>query len=207
MYGIYYYVSCINVSIKVQSSKATDVEIQHYCAKSDTSLNAIIPPDSTKCIDTSCNCNKHQMQLDAYFDSICNALYHTSKETLSISKIKCSSEYIVSGFNDYLKELHTNAINCDLTWTQMGKPRGDGTDIDMQITRLQFKYAPRQCRMDEDMIRADALTRSLYCKHTTSFWKGVKSMRDNDVLLVTKVGDAVGDAGPFLYSTQQCSKQ
>ena len=36
--------------------------------------------------------------------------------------------------------------------------------------------------------------RSLHCKDTTSFWKGVKSMRDSDVLLATNVGDAVGDA-------------
>ena len=31
------------------------------------------------------------------------------------SKMKCSSEYIVPGFNDYLKELHTNARNSYLT--------------------------------------------------------------------------------------------
>ena len=48
--------------------------------------------------------------------------------------------------------------------------------------------------MDEDMIRADALARSLHCKDTTSFWTGVKSMRDSDVLLATKVGGVVGDA-------------
>ena len=44
------------------------------------------------------------------------------------------------------------------------------------------------------MIRADALARLLHCKDKTSFWKGVKSMRDNDVLLATKLGGAVGDA-------------
>ena len=76
----------------------------------------------------------------------------------------------------------------------MGKAGGDDTDMDMRITRLQFKYALRQCRMDEDMIRADALARSLHCKDTTPFWKGVKSMRDSDVFLATKVGGAVGDA-------------
>ena len=81
-----------------------------------------------------------------------------------------------------------------MTWKQIGKPRGDDTDMDMRTTRLQFKYILRQCRMDKDMIRADALARSLHCKHTTSFWKGVKSMRVNDVLLATKVGDPVGDA-------------
>ena len=76
----------------------------------------------------------------------------------------------------------------------MGKPRCDDTDMDMRTTRLQLKYALWQCRMDEEMIRADCLARSLHCKDTTYFWKGVQSMRDSDVLLATKVGDAVGDA-------------
>ena len=123
---------------KVQWSKATDVEIEHYSAKSYTSLNAVIPPDAIECIDPSCSCNEHQMHLDVYFDSICNALYHTSKQTIPTSKMKCSSEYIAPGFNDYPKELHTNARNSYLTWKQMGKPRGDDTDMYMRSTRLQF---------------------------------------------------------------------
>ena len=109
--------------------EATDVEIEHYSAKSYTSLNAVTPPDAIECIDPSCSCNEHQMQLDVYFDSICNALYDTSKQTIPTSKMKCSSEYIVPGFNDYLKELHTNARNSYLTWKKMGKPRGDDTDM------------------------------------------------------------------------------
>ena len=43
-----------------------------------------------------------------------------------------------------------------------GKPRGDDTDMDMQTTRLRFKYALRQCRCDEEQNRADALARSLH---------------------------------------------
>ena len=120
----------VNVpTIQVQWSKANDVEIEHYSAKSYTSLNAVTLPDAIKCIDPSCSCNEHQMQLDVYFDTICNALYHTSKQTIPTSKMKCSSEYIVPGFNDYLKELHTNPRNSYLTWKQMGKPRGDDTDM------------------------------------------------------------------------------
>ena len=44
---------------------------------------------------------------------------------VNTSEMKCTSEYIVPGFNDYLKELHTNARNSYLTWKQMGKLRGD----------------------------------------------------------------------------------
>ena len=134
-------------TIKVQWSKATDVEIEHYNARSYTSLKAITPPYVIKYINTSCNCSEHQMQLDVSFDSICNALYDTSKQTIPTTKIKYSSECFVPGFNDYLKELHTNARNSYLTWKQMGKPRGDDTDMYMRTTRLQFKYALRQCRI------------------------------------------------------------
>ena len=66
--------------------------------------------------------------------------------------------------------------------------------MDMQTTRLRFKYALRQCRCDEEQNRADALARSLHFKDTTDFWKGVRGIEDSRVPLATKVGDAVGDA-------------
>ena len=83
---------------------------------------------------------------------------------------------------------------CYLIWKQNGKPRGDDTDMDMRATRLRFKYALRQCQFDEEQNRADALARSLHCKDTTDFWKGVRGIKDSRVPLATKVGDAVGDA-------------
>ena len=72
-------------TIKVQWCK----EIEQCSIKSYTSLNVITPPDAIKCIDTSCNCyNEHQRKLAVYFDSICNALYHSSEQTIPTSKIK-----------------------------------------------------------------------------------------------------------------------
>ena len=105
----------------------------------------------------------------------------------------CLSEYIIPGFNDYLKELHTNARSSYLSWKHSGKPRGDNTDLDIRTTRLQFKYALRQCRKAEEMNRADALARSLQCKDMTSFRKGIRGKRDSRIPVATKVGDAVGD--------------
>ena len=67
--------------------------------------------------------------------------------------------------------------------------------MDIQATRLRFKYALRQCRCDEEQNRADALARSLHCKDTTDFWEGVRGIiNDSRVPLATKDGDAVGDA-------------
>ena len=89
--------------------------------------------------------------------------------------------------------MHDSARNSYLVWKQNGKPRGDDTDMDMRTTRLRFKYALRQCRCDEEQNRADALARSLHCKDTTDFWKGVRGIKDSRVPLATKVGDAIGD--------------
>ena len=158
-----------------------------------TILSNLIPV-VVKCVNNNCSSKEHQGQLDSYFTSISDALDLTSKQTIPTSKIKCPSEYIVPGFNDYLKDLHDSARHSYLMWKQNGKPRGDDTDMDMRTTRLRFKYALRQCRCDEEQNRADALARSLHCKDTTDFWKGVRGIKDSRVPLATKVGDAVGDA-------------
>ena len=181
-------------TMKCQWSKASDVEIEYYRMKSYISLDTIFIPDVVKCVNNNCSSKEHQGQLDNYFTSISDALDLTSKQTIPTSKIKCPSEYIVPGFNDYLKDLHDSARNSYLVWKQNGKPRGDDTDMDMRTTRLRFKYALRQCRCDEEQNRADALARTLHCKDTTDFWKGVRGIKDSRVPLATKVGDAVGDA-------------
>ena len=64
----------------------------------------------------------------------------------------------------------------------------------MRNSRLSFKYAFRQCRANEEMLRADALAHALYNKDSTSFWKDVRKMASSKIPLATKVGDAVGNA-------------
>ena len=62
----------------------------------------------------------------------------------------------------------------------------------LRTSRLRYKYALRQCQNNDEIIRADALAWSLYCKDSVSFWKGVRGMNCNNIPLTTKVGDAVG---------------
>ena len=44
-----------------------------------------------------------------------------------------------------------------------GKPRDDVTEGDMRTSRLRFKYTLRQCQNNDEIMRADALARSLNC--------------------------------------------
>ena len=80
-----------------------------------------------------------------------------------------------------------------LLWKRSGKLRGDVTECDMRTSRLKFKYAFRQCRNNEEMMRADALARSLYCKDSVAFWKDVRKLNSSSIPLATKVDDAVGN--------------
>ena len=79
-----------------------------------------------------------------------------------------------------------------IVWIQSGKPRGDVTEGDMRTSSLRFKDALRQCQSNNEIMRADALARSLYSKDSVSFWKGVSGMNSSKVPLATKVGDPVG---------------
>ena len=90
--------------------------------------------------------------------------------------------------------LHDIARSSYLVWRQsvnhvvMSQRVGD-----MRTSRLRFKYALRQCQNNDEIMRADALARSLYCKDSVSFWKGVRGVNCNNIpSLTTKVGDAVG---------------
>ena len=132
------------------------------------------------------------MQINDYFGSICEALRKANIKSIPTSIFKCSNDYIVPGFNEYVRELHDIARSSYLVWRQSGKPRGDVTECDMRISRLRFKYVLRQCQNNDEIMRADALTRSLYCKDSVSFWKGVRGINCNNIPLTTKVGDAVG---------------
>ena len=175
-----------------QWCKASDAEIDNYRLRSQILLSEINIPDVVRCYNTACVCNEHKVQLDDYYSSICEALRKASIKSIPNSIFKCSSDYIVPGFNEYVRELHDIARSSYLVWRQSGKPRGDVTEGDMRTSRLRFKYALRQCQNNDEIMRADALARSLYCKDSVSFWKGVRGVNCNNIPLTTKVGDAVG---------------
>ena len=185
-------VGVIVPSTNYQWCKASDAEIDNYRLRSQILLSEINIPDVVRCYNTACVCNEHKVQLDDYYSSICEALRKASIKSIPTSIFKCSSDYIVPGFNEYVRELHDIARSSYLVWRQSGKPRGDVTEGDMRTSRLRFKYALRQCQNNDEIMRADALARSLYCKDSVSFWKGVRGVNCNNIPLTTKVGDAVG---------------
>ena len=100
----------------------------------------------------------------------------------------------LAGFNEHLKELHGKARECNyLVWKDIGRPRTGDVHDDMRVSGLRFKYVFRQCRANEEMMRADALAHSLSSRDSTLFWKDIGKMANSKVPLASKVENAVGN--------------
>ena len=53
-----------------------------------------------------------------------------SLETISTYEKTSCQDYIVPGWNDYVKEAHSEARNCYIMWCNVGKPKyGPNCDI------------------------------------------------------------------------------
>jgi hypothetical protein len=130
-------------------------------------------------------------------------MYNDVRDVLYNASISCipnnqqctrASQFVIPGWNDYVREAHTEARYAYVTWRDFGKPRhGPVCDL-MKTTRLRFKYALRQCQALEETARADALATSLVNKDTVSFWKSVKKMNNKSLPQATTVDGIAGSS-------------
>ena len=60
-------------------------------------------------------------------------------------------------------------------------------------SRIRFKRTLRECRQNEEIIRANAHANSLMEKNMTSFWKGIKKDINARVPLAPMIDNCIGD--------------
>ena len=60
-------------------------------------------------------------------------------------------------------------------------------------SRIRFKRTLKECRQNEETIRANAHANSLMKKDMTSFWKGIKKDNNTRVPLAPMVNYCIGD--------------
>ena len=124
---------------------------------------------------------------------ICNCLFRASTETIDSSKVTSHSDFIIPGWNDYVKTAHAEARQYYLLWRNSGKPH-QGAAAELMSSRLNFKYILRQCQSNEEMIRADAMARSLTDKDSVSFWKHVRKSNSIHTPLSSNVNGVTGSS-------------
>jgi exonuclease III len=174
--------------------KATPEDIIRYEHTTKTFLcNIRIPLEALSCTDSRCDSIKHRNGIDHMYTEVCDALHRASALTIPTNRCNTASQYIIPGWNEYVREAHIEARHAYVTWRDFGKPRhGSVCDL-MKVTRLRFKYALRQCQAMEETARADALATSLSHKDMTAFWKSIKTLNNKNLPLATSINGITGE--------------
>ena len=124
------------------------------------------------------------------YDEISQSLRKSSLNTIPTCGTKHSRNYVIPGWNDYVKDQHQDARNSYVLWRNSGKPRQGPIADTMRRSRLNCKYALRQCHAMEDTARADAMAKSLQNKDVRGFWRSVSKHYNKAISLATTVGGA-----------------
>ena len=67
--------------------------------------------------------HEHIEQIDHLYTHLCSVLKHASEDSIPVCKIHTHHDYIVPGFNEFAKQLHSEARADYLLWKASGKPR------------------------------------------------------------------------------------
>ena len=132
----------------------------------------------------------HRNDINTLLDEICSALRKSSLETINTCKKTSCQDYVVPGWNDYVKEAHCDARNCYMLWRNMGKPKQGPICQLMRRSMLYFKYLLKQCQQRKEMVRADTMAKSMHSKDVSSFWKRVSKTYKKGVPIANVVNGA-----------------
>ena len=169
---------------------ASDAAKEQYYMKTGTVLNNINYPSVLVCSDMKCNSIIHRNEISEIYQEIVSKLLSTGYECIGEKKVK--NYNIVPGWNDYVKDHHCVARDAYLLWRDSNKPRQGELFQNMLRTRAKFKYVLRECKNDEERLRADGLAKSLSDKDYVAFWKGVNQTNNSKVPLSADIDGVAG---------------
>ena len=151
-----------------------------------------INKDAFTCCEPNCNNVEHQHDIDwAYkqyeydydYTQIIHALHDAGAKCIGVGK--CKQHWIIPGWDDHVAELHMNAGECYIIWRNNSKPRHGPEYEGTKLSRARFKLALRECRRNDELMKADAVANKLKHNDCTGFWKEVHTHNCNNLLYQT----------------------
>ena len=147
---------------------ANDQVLYNYKLKTKSSLSKIIIPFAAlQCNDMSCT--THMKDIDQFYYSIVNTVNGCIKQCIPLHR---HSKRSIVGWNDEVK--HYYGMSEFKYWKQNGMPRSGPIYREMSSARACFKYALRQCRLDELTISSTKLADSMDTHDIDSFWNYIR---------------------------------
>ena len=168
----------------------------HYSSYVDQLLYNVKLPYELQCCLASggrCDDSRHCIRVADYYRTVLSAVEYAIDAAIPYKK-HADSKYNVPGWNDYPREMHSDARNAYLEWSYAGKPRFGFLFQHMQRTRAKFKLAFRYCRQNDLQLRADACAANLTAKDPVRFWRSVKRISNGKATkCVSNIGGVTGE--------------
>ena len=134
--------------------------------------------------DVNCKSHDHLNQIDTLCSQLCSVLKQASDDSIPTSKIHTHHDYIVPGFNEFAKQLHSEARRDYLLWKASGKLRSGLLYLNMCQSRIRFKRTLRECRQNEEIIHANAHVNFLMEKDSSKAFveRELHSIKDSSIV-------------------------
>ena len=131
---------CPSNKVNFNWTKATDKDLLDYSYLTSIYCKNIHVVDVVKCDDVNCKSHEHVEQIDQLYSQLCSVLKRASDDSIPICKIHSHHDYIVPGFNELAKQLHSEARADYLLWKASGKPRAGLLYLNMCQSRIMFVF-------------------------------------------------------------------
>ena len=158
-----------------------------YCTANH--LNTKLPT----CNDCNCKSSSHTNMLTNVYETFTKSILDSSEKVCNVRNTCATPRTVKPGWNEYVKEKHQAAIDFYKQWRDVGKPR-NGPFFNMYYrSKLNYKYAVRAIKRNEESIKADNLARHFMNNKYSNFWKSVKRFNNSKTVLPQSIDDAHGD--------------
>ena len=136
-------------------------------------------------------CNKHRRDIDVFYSSITNCLHGCIKQCIPV--LKLHNDNSVAGWNNYVSH-HYNISRTDFKWwVSHNRPRHGPIYHAMRMSRAQYKYALRQCRLEEHSITSTKLAYHMQSHEFNDFWKEIRKQNKGKSALSNCVAGVTGE--------------
>ena len=174
--------------------KASDRERSSYTDKCSELLGNIhLPHEALCCSLASCDDVSHIHNIASLYSDIVNCLHCAASGVILTTRCNCvCDEHNTPGWNEYVKDAHSEARDAFKLWILSSKPRQGDVFQSMKQSRARFKFKLRLCKRDEARIRADILADDLVKRNMTLFWSHVSKQNRRCIIPADTVGGATG---------------
>ena len=138
----------------------------------------------------NCNDVSHLLYLESLWNTFISIVKEVGEEVFG--KVS-GKKHCVPGWKDYVREFYLISRETFKLWKSSGSPRFGQLACAMRKSRADFKYALRQCRLRENEMRAEALSRKLQSGEVVPFWRDIQSIGKGHCILPERVDEAVGE--------------